>query len=520
MDDDKKKKQRIEDIKNAGVAGAAYETVQRYGDAVRQHYVAYSGQDNELGKKLVKGLKQISEEKVNPEYEFQNIHQQAGFSAEVKDVARSNAERIINGDPTRKIRTDDLGSVNDPLYDTVSLDANGDVIEGTGAQMKFLGASETDPIGEGNAARALEKLKSKKFQKYLDADAKIDVPADQYDNIIQEANNKLEKLTEQLENQKQAGNDEQVKKLQDRIDKLEKIKKNLRKSSVTGDEAVFARLHPGLSTVIDVAKVSHRAGVQTAETSAIIGGSVSIVRNLVSVCKGEEEPEEAIKNVAKDTATTAAVGYGTSFAGAALKGAMQNSSSEYVRVLSKTNVAGTVVAVTVSATKTLARYFNGDIDGVECLETLGEQGTGMISSAMFAAIGQMVIPIPVVGGLIGGMVGYAISSATYGILTESLKEAKFAREERELVERICAEHIKMIREYRAEMERIINEYLIESMDVFRESFSGIKNALAIGDVDWVIESANTITENLGGHASFSNMEEFNNKMISGSTFTL
>ena len=184
---DKKREQGIENVINAGIAGAAYETVQRYGDAAKQHYVAYSGQDNEFGNNLVKGLKQISREKVNPDYEYQNIHQQAGFSAEGKDVARTNAEKIINGDSTRKIRTDDLGRVNDPLYDTVTIDSNGNIIEGSGAQMKFLGASENDPMGEGNAARALEKLQSKKFQKYIDADAKIDVPSDQYEGIIQEA---------------------------------------------------------------------------------------------------------------------------------------------------------------------------------------------------------------------------------------------------------------------------------------------------------------------------------------------
>ncbi|MGO5019363.1 hypothetical protein ACTQ32_02330 [Roseburia faecis] len=516
--DDKKRKE--EDLLNAGIAGAAYETVQRYGAAAKQHYVAYSGVDNEAGKTLVKGLKQIAEEKINPDYEFQNIHQQAGFSAEVKDVAKSNAESIIRGETTRKIRTDDLGRVNDPLYDTVSIDANGDIIDGSGAQMKFLGASEKDTTGAGDAARALDKLQSKKFEKYLDHDAKIDVPADQYDRMIQEANKKIEGLSRQLENQKNAGNTAQVQKIQERIDKLEKIKKNLRKSTVSSDEAVFARLHPGLSTAADIAKISHRAGVQTAETAAIIGGSVSIVKNLVDVCKGETEPEEAVLNVAKDTASTAAVGYGTGFAGAAIKGAMQNSKSQYLQTLSKTNAAGTLVAVSVSATKTLSRYFKGEIDGVECLETLGEQGTGMVSSAMFSVIGQVAIPIPVVGGMIGGMMGYALSSATYGILTQSLKDEKLAREERVQIEKACEEHIKMIREYRAEMEKIISKYLSESMDIFRESFTGIKNALAIGDVDWFIDSTNKITESFGGEASFSSMEEFSSKMLMGSTFKL
>lgn len=513
-------KKTQENLLNAGIAGSAFEVVQRYGSAAKQHYVAYSGMDNEIGKSLSKGLKQIAQEKVNPDYKYQNIHQQAGFSAEVKSVAKDNAENIIKGNPTRKIRTDDLGRINDPLYDTVAVDANGDIIEGSGTQMKFLGASKQDPSGTDSAARALQKMQSKKFEKYLDHDVKIEVPSDQYDGLIQEADKKIKDLTRQLENQKKAGNTEQIQKIQERIDKLVKIKKNLRKSSVSSKEAVFARLHPKLSTAADVAKISHKAGVQTAGTAAIIGGSVSIVKNLVAIYKGDTEPEEAVLNVAKDTASTAATGYGTGFTGAAIKGAMQNSSSQYVQALSKTNVAATIVTVTVSAAKTLRKYFKGEIDGVECLETLGEEGTGMLSSAMFAAVGQMVIPIPVVGGLIGGMAGYALASATYGILTQALKEEKLAHEERIQIQAACEEHIKMIREYRAEIEKMISEYLIDSMDVFRESFTGIKNALAIGDVDWCIESANAITESFGGTSSFSNMEEFNSKMLMGSTFKL
>ncbi len=515
-----KRKDNDEDLVLAGISGASYETIQKYGSAAKQHYVAYSGADHETGKNLVKGLKQISEDKVNPDYKFQNIHQQAGFSAEVKDVAKTNAENIINGDRIRKIRTDDLGSVNDPLYDTVSIDADGNVMKGSGAQMKFLGASQKDPTGAGDAARALDKLQSKKFEKYLEADAKIDVPSDQYGQILSEANTKIDGLEKQLKNQQEAGNTEQVKKIQAQINKLEKIKKNLRKSTVSSDEAVFARMYPGLSTAVDVAKISHKAGAQTAETAALIGGSVSIVKNLVSVCKGDIEAEKAVKNVVKDTSATAAIGYGTGFTGAAIKGAMQNSSSQYVQTLAKTNVAGTIVAVSIAAAKTMTKYLNREIDGVECLEMLGEQGTGMISSAMFSVIGQAFIPIPAVGGLIGGMVGYALSSATYGILTSSLKEAKLAHAERIAIEKACEEHIKMIREYRAQINAIIEEYLTDSMEIFQDSFDGIKEALAIGDVDLLIESANSITDALGGNKPFETMDEFNEMMLAGTTFKL
>lgn len=144
MSEDKDIKKK--NLLNAGIVGATYETTQRYGDAIKQHFVAYSGIDNETGTSLVKGLKDIAEGKINSDFEFQNISQQAGFAAEVKEVARSNAEAIINGDSIRKIRTDDLGRVNDTLYDTVKIDKNGNIIVGSETQIKFLGNSKNDPV--------------------------------------------------------------------------------------------------------------------------------------------------------------------------------------------------------------------------------------------------------------------------------------------------------------------------------------------------------------------------------------
>ena len=103
---------------------------------------------------------------------------------------------------------------------------------------------------------------------------------------------------------------------------------------------------------------------------------------------------------------------------------------------------------------------------------------------------------------------------------EALKEEKLAHEMRIQIELACEEHIKLIRQYRTEIETIVNEYLIETMEVFHESFSGIKNALVIGDVDWFIESSNTIIENFGGKAAFSSMDEFENMMLNEETFKL
>lgn len=42
-----KKKNKEDDLLLAGTSGASYETVQRYGSAIKEHLVAYDGIDNE-----------------------------------------------------------------------------------------------------------------------------------------------------------------------------------------------------------------------------------------------------------------------------------------------------------------------------------------------------------------------------------------------------------------------------------------------------------------------------------------
>ena len=506
-----RREENEKNIINAGVAGATTETVQRYGSAVKEHVVAYSGIDNEATKQLKKSLSSISKSRVNPEYVQQNLKQQAGFSAEVKETANANAEKIIDKDVKRKIRTDDLGRVNDPLYDHIEVDSSGTIITGSGSQMKFVG---------GSPKEAFQKLSSKKFAKYLDNDAKIEVPSDYYDGILQEADAQITKLQKQLDDQLAKSNYDTVKSLKKKIEDYQKIKNNLRKSSVSTDDAMFARLHPKLSTTKDIAKLSHRAGMETAQTAGIIGGSISIIQNLVAVAKGDIEFDDAIKNVAKDTTASVALGYGTGFAGASIKGLMQNAGSGTVRALSKTNLPSTAVIVAVSATKTMYRYFKGEITGLECFEELGQQGTGMLSSSMFAIIGQAVIPIPVVGGMVGGMLGYAIASASYGTLLTSLKGAKLAREDRIKTEQVCEEHIQMIRAYRLELEGTISKYLVSNMEAFQQSFDDVKTSLEIGNIDGFISGANSISKVLGRPPQFENLDEFSAIMDSNTTFKL
>jgi hypothetical protein len=562
---------------NAGLAGAAAEVVDRYGSANKEHLVGYSGVDNETGKVLKKSLKGISKSKVNPEYRDNNIHQQSGYDAEVIKVSRDNAKNIINKSNKRTIRTDDHPDygVNDPVADHVEI-INGIKIPGSGSQMKVV----NDPkeliykiaTGEGGGKSDLSR--------YLNV--KLDLPSDQVDDneykkyCIEEVKRlrklakkeqdsgniklaqRLRKKAERIDEGKNIGLKEfcdikarELRKnadLHERMGKTElaakerqqaanyeKVRNNIRDSGISTKEAEFARLHPEIATARDIFKVSHRAGLEQAKSGAVIGGSISIIKNIIALVKDEKTPKEAISDVVKDTGSAAALSYSTAFTGSSLKGVMQNSKSTFTRALSKTNLAATVVTVTLEAGKTLAKYFKNEIDGVQCFEELGEKGTGMISSAMFAslgtigavsvfgksaAIGQIVIPIPVIGGLIGGMIGYALSSACYGQLMTALKEAKEARKRRMQIEAECEEVVRMIRQYRAEMETAISEYLSDHITVFHTSFDEIKTALDIGDIDGFISGANKITRKLGGEPQFENISEFESFMEGSEKLTL
>lgn len=519
----KMKEEKKEALKKAAIEGAAAETVQRYGSAAKEYLVALEGVDNETGKVYKRSLKFVSKSKVNPEYEKQNLKQQAGFSAEILDVADQNAENIINKNPNRKTRTDDIptttapktglpiGGTNDELFDHVELDANGNIIPGSAAQMKFVGNS---------AEQCLDKLTSNKYQKYLDADAKLEVPKDYYDKIITEADNRISDLEKQIKKLKDLGKDDVAQQKQQQIKKLKKIKKNLKKSSVSNKDAMNARKHPKLETGKRIAKISHKAGLQQGAISAGISGSIALVQNIVDVINGDKEPEDAAKDVAAKTGTGFVAGYTNAFAGTTIKALMQNSEDQFVRTLSKTNLAGTLVTTATDCTKILTKFFRQEIDGVECLEELGSSGTNMLSSAFFGAIGQAVIPLPVVGGIIGSCIGCAISSACYDTVVTSLKEAKLSHEERIRIEKECAELIKMILEYRAHAQKLISEYMTENTKVFDKGFSKMAKATKTKNINKFIEGNVEIQKQLGYKPLFNNFDEFDQLMKSKDTITL
>ena len=494
-------------LSGMAISGASIDTVVRYGTAVKEHLSAYSGIDNDLGREWNRGLKDFSEYKissdpnVDPKRYYTELKAKAGYTAEVKEVARSRAEEAILGKKPTTVRTDDLpGHVNDPLYDITSeVDSAGNPIPGGSVQMKFRGKTPSE---------CLDILSGSDCRKYVENDCKLMVPKDFYDGVKERLADKISCVKKQIERLEAGGNTEALARRKAELAKLETIDKNLVKSKVTNAEAVEGYLNPKTSTAKDVLNVSHRAGMAQLKMGAAIGGGMSLVRNLVDVFRGKKRVGDAVKSVAIDTSAAAAGSYGVAFTGAVIKGMSQNASSSYVRMLAKSSLPAYIATATFEIGKTMTQFLRGKIDGVQCIEELGVKGYCMTTSAMYAAIGQVAIPIPVLGAMAGSMLGYFIGSTSYKELKDCLKMAKLAREERIRMERECENAIALIKECRTELQASIDKYLKDETRFFDVAFNAIKECLEIGDVDGYIAGTNEMIRRLGGTPQYSNKAEF------------
>ncbi|GAA7591934.1 hypothetical protein HpBHB49_02370 [Helicobacter pylori] len=270
MKKDREKKQQYSNITDAAIVGSTSEESTLYASANREHL------------SVLDKLEEISKRKINPNYINQNINQQAGYSAEIKEQVHVNANNILAGKRERLHQYDDLSSEKKPqvkklfpnyatpsknheLVDYVGVDEKENVIPGTLTQSKFVGR---------NGEECFEKLLSKDYEKYLENSVKINVSKDSFRDI------------------------QKADILERRLQKCKTIKAHTRPASITKAEAIEARLNPKLSAAKDVTNLSHQAGMNAMPTDALIGGGVSLVTNVWECVVNGKDPKKAIEHTA------------------------------------------------------------------------------------------------------------------------------------------------------------------------------------------------------------------------------
>ncbi|GAA7639559.1 hypothetical protein MMM5_07300 [Helicobacter pylori] len=507
MKKDWEKKQKYSNITDATIMGSISEESTLYASANKEYLAIFN--DKTLGRTL----EGISEYKVNPKYQYRNINQQAGFSAELKEQAHANARNILMKNKNRLRQYDNLSvdqkaqigerfpdyatpNKNHELIDYVRVDRNGNVISNTLTQSKFVGK---------DGAECFEKFLSKGYEKYLKNGVKMKIPKDFFGDFQKEANIKIKSLESQIAKQKSFGNFQKATNLEEKLQKCKIIKANTRPASITKQEAIDARLNPTLSTAKDVANLSHQAGMNAAGVGALVSGGVSLITNIWECIANGKDPNKAIKHTAIATLKGGAYSYGVAFSSSFLGGVMQNSTNKLIQSLGKGSVPAMIVGVAVANVTILTRFLSGKIDGVELLKQLGRTNTSLISGGAMAVAGQALIPIPVVGMLIGSFVGAALSEVFFNALNS--KKVELARQRRIEIEKECREHIRLLEMYQNQFKEVFEQYFHSKVKFFNESFNELKRACYMGNADLSIAVNIKIQEGLGQKALSNNKQE-------------
>ncbi len=314
-------------------------------------------------------------------------------------------------------------------------------------------------------------------------------------------------MESQIAKQKGLGDFQKATKLEERLQKCKTIKTNTRPASITKKEAIEARLNPKLSTAKDVTNLSHQAGMNAAQTGAWIGGGVSLLTNIWECIANGKDPAKAFKHTTIATLKGGALSYGSAFASSSLGGLMQNSANKIIQSLGKGSIPAMIVSVVATNATILGRYLSGKIDESELLKQLGKANTTLISSWAMAVAGQALIPIPVVGALIGCFVGAVLSETCLNSLLKAREEAKLARQRRIEIERECRELIKLLEIYQNQFKEVFEKYFHETTKFFNQSFDELERALYALDADLAIGVNNKSREWLGEKALSNNKQE-------------
>ncbi|GAA9341141.1 hypothetical protein TH0551_10210 [Helicobacter pylori] len=426
MKKDREKKQKHSNITDATIMGSTSEESVLYASANKEHLAILD--DKTLGRTL----EGISKYKVNPKYQYQNINQQAGYSTEIKEQVHVNANNILAGKRERVCQYDDLPSEKKPqikklfpdyatpnknheLVDYVSVDEKGNVIPRMATQSKFVGR---------NGAECFEKFLSKGYEKYLKNGMKMEIPKDFLGDFQKKASIEIKSLKSQIAKQESFGNFQKAAKLKEKLQKCKTIKANTRPASITKQEAIEARLNPKLFTAKDVANLSHQAGMNAMQTGAFVGGVVSCVTNIYECIANGKDPNKAIKHTAlatlKGGLKGGAISYLNTFSSSSLGGLMQSRANKIIKSLGKCSAPAMIVGAGVASCKVFIDYCRGKINETELLKRLVRANTTLISSGAMAVAGQVLIPIPVVGALIGGFVGATLSETCFNALLKGL----------------------------------------------------------------------------------------------------
>jgi len=245
------------------------------------------------------------------------------------------------------------------------------------------------------------------------------------------------------------------------------------------------------------------------------------VKGAYRLIRGEDHAGVVLADVIVDTVKGVAAGYATSTLGT---GVATAAAKVGLAGITKWNVHMAIAASILQSGKLFTRYIIKDIDAEQLLDEVNHTIITGTASFYYGSLGQTVIPIPVVGALVGSTVGYFTGNILYQSGLFSLGVAlvvKQADERRKHIEDLCLQAIPVMQHNREELESLVSQYFREQTGLFNSAFSAMDSVLAEWNPDAYLMQLENLCNVFDKGLPFRSFQEFDEFMNDGSsTFEL
>lgn len=184
-------------------------------------------------------------------------------------------------------------------------------------------------------------------------------------------------------------------------------------------------------------------------------------------------------------------------------------------VLSRSNPATAIATGVVHSSQYIVAYIKGEIPTEKLLKEISHSAVTGASSFYYATLGQVAIPIPVLGALIGATVGYFIGNMLNKSGLIALGDSKLVREAKERrknIEDLCQHLIPEIKKSRKKLDEYINQYFSDRKIEFSQAFSLLDSSLTDWNPDHLVLALNKINKQFFSSLQFQTFQEFDKFM--------
>lgn len=256
----------------------------------------------------------------------------------------------------------------------------------------------------------------------------------------------------------------------------------------------------------NIASTFHESGCNSVKNSSAEMISLNILTNFKDVWDESKTMTDAMKDVVVDTGFGIGKNYIVSGSVTVAQRSLQNSEYAFFQWAAKCNLPAKIVVFAHVAFSPLKRYLNGEIPMSECAKQITKSSAELTITGEAAVIGQALIPIPVLGAVVGTLVGMYFSKCLFDAFDSIAINKRIVTEMRSIQER-CKQMYAQYHEYKLELEKTLALYFAKEKKFYIDCMNILNEGICLGDDSKVSEAARNITHHLGGTDSIETIDD-------------